>query len=50
MAQEEALRLPSGLEARLQETLTDRRMGTGLDLPVPLCREGLRRGEAAFDR
>lgn len=51
VAQEEkALMLPSGLEARLQEVLTDRRAGTGLIYRFRFVAAGLEGGEAAFDR
>jgi len=49
-AQEEALRLPSGLDARLQEMRTDRRMGSGLIYRFRFVAGGLEGGEAAFDR
>lgn len=49
-AQEEALRLPSGLDARLQEVVTDRRAGTGLIYRFRFVAEGLEGGDAAFDR
>lgn len=50
VAQQEALRLPSGLEARLQEVVTDRRLGTGLIYRFRFVAEGLEGGDAAFDR
>lgn len=48
-AQEEALRLPSGLEVRLHETLTDRRAGSGLIYRFRFVAEGLEGGDAGFD-
>ena len=49
-AQEEALRLPSGLDARLQEMRTDRRMGSGLIYRFRFVADGFEGGESAFDR
>ena len=47
-AQEEALLLPSGLEARLQEVLTDR-PGGGLTYRFRFVAEGFTGGEAALE-
>lgn len=47
-AQEEALRLPSGLDARLQEVLTDR-PGDGLVYRFRFLAEGFVVGEAVLD-
>ncbi|HKL65475.1 MAG TPA: DUF6497 family protein [Roseovarius sp.] len=48
-AQEEALRLPSGLEARLFEVLTDRPAGGGLIFRFRYVAEGFAAGAARFD-
>lgn len=50
MAQGEALSLPSGLDARLQEVVTDRRAGSGLIYRFRFVAEGLDAGDAAFDQ
>ncbi|WP_294613971.1 DUF6497 family protein [Roseovarius sp.] len=47
-AQEEALLLPSGLDARLQEVLTDR-PGGGLTYRFRFVAEGFTGGEAALE-
>ena len=49
-AQEAALRLPSGMEARLQEMLTDRHAGSGLVYRFRFVAEGLEAGDAVFDQ
>lgn len=48
-AQDEVLRLPSGLEARLQETVSDRHTGSGLVYRFRFVAEGFEGGGAAFD-
>lgn len=48
-AQEEALRLPSGLEARFFEALTDRPAGGGLVYRFRYVAEGLTAGAQRFD-
>lgn len=50
MAQDGALRLPSGLEARLQEVLTDQRAGGGLTYRFRFVAEGLEGGDAALEQ
>jgi len=49
-AQEEALRLPSGLEARLQEVLTDRPSGGGLTYRFRFVAKGFKGGEAGLEQ
>ncbi|MEQ8901581.1 MAG: DUF6497 family protein [Roseovarius sp.] len=49
-AQEEVLRLPSGLEARVHEVLTDRPAGGGLTYRFRFVAEGFEGGEAGLER
>ena len=49
-AQADTLRLPSGLDARLQEVVTDRRAGSGLIYRFRFVADGFEGGEAEFDR
>ncbi|MEI4231993.1 DUF6497 family protein [Roseovarius sp. D22-M7] len=50
LAQDDALRLPSGLEARPQEVLRDRGAGTGLIYRFRFVARGFDADEAAFDQ
>jgi hypothetical protein len=49
VAQGDALRLPSGLQARLHETLRDRRAGTGLIYRFRFVAAGFEADDAGFD-
>jgi len=49
-AQEEALRLPSGLEARVQDVLTDRPAGGGLTYRFRFVAAGFESGEERLEQ